>query len=190
MGDFRYLLDTNSMSDLIRHPGGKVARRFAVVGEPVVCTSIVVACELRFGAAKKGSSELSIRIDQLLASFNVLPLDREADRHYAEIRAHLSRKGQPIGSNDLLIAAHSRWDRVPLRDAVAEVHRPGRDRPIAIDFVAGPSAPSVSITSGGSIDFGEINVPDPVACAVDPQGRVYVAATTRRIWHSPSCAID
>lgn len=107
MGDFRYLLDSNSMSDLIRHPGGKVARRFAVVGEPVVCTSIVVACELRFGAAKKGSSELSIRVDQLLASFNVLPLDREADRHYAEIRTHLSRKGQPISSNGLLIAAHT-----------------------------------------------------------------------------------
>lgn len=107
MGDFRYLLDSNSMSDLIRHPGGKVARRFAVVGEPVVCTSIVVACELRFGAAKKGSSELSIRIDQLLASFNVLPLDREADRHYAEIRTYLSQKGRSIGSNDLLIAAHT-----------------------------------------------------------------------------------
>lgn len=27
---------------------------------------------------------------------------------------------------------------------------------------------------------GALNVPDPVACAVDPQGRVYVAATTRR----------
>lgn len=27
---------------------------------------------------------------------------------------------------------------------------------------------------------GAINVPDPVACAVDPQGRVYVSATTRR----------
>ncbi|HUR58515.1 MAG TPA: PVC-type heme-binding CxxCH protein [Opitutaceae bacterium] len=27
---------------------------------------------------------------------------------------------------------------------------------------------------------GDINVPDPVACAVDPQGRVYVSATTRR----------
>lgn len=107
MADFRYLLDTNSMSDLIDHPGGKVARRFAVVGEPIVCTSIVVACELRFGAAKRGSSELSARIDQLLASFNVLPLDREADLHYAEIRAHLSRKGQLIGPNDLLIAAHS-----------------------------------------------------------------------------------
>jgi tRNA(fMet)-specific endonuclease VapC len=66
----------------------------------------VVACELRFGAAKRGSSELSVRIDQLLASFNVLPLDREADRHYGEIRAYLSRKGQLIGANDLLIAAH------------------------------------------------------------------------------------
>lgn len=107
MADLRYLLDTDSMSDMIRHPGGKVARRFAIVGEPVVCTSIVVACELRFGAANKGSSDLSSRIDQLLASFNVLPLDREADRHYAEIRSHLSRKGQIIGSNDLLIAAHT-----------------------------------------------------------------------------------
>jgi quinoprotein glucose dehydrogenase len=27
---------------------------------------------------------------------------------------------------------------------------------------------------------GALNVPDPVACTVDPQGRVYVAATTRR----------
>ncbi len=27
---------------------------------------------------------------------------------------------------------------------------------------------------------GTINVPDPVACSVDPQGRVYVSATTRR----------
>lgn len=72
-----------------------------------MCTSIVVACELRFGAMKKGSSELSTRIDELLASFNVLPLDREADRHYAEIRTHLSRTGRFIGSNDLLIAAHT-----------------------------------------------------------------------------------
>jgi len=107
MADFRYLLDANSMSDMIRNPGGKVARRFAVVGEPVVCTSIVVACELRFGAAKKGSPELSLRVDQLLASFHVLLLDRGADRHYAEVRAYLSRKGLPIGSNDLLIAAHT-----------------------------------------------------------------------------------
>lgn len=124
MGDFRYLLDTNSMSDLTRHPGGSVARRLAVVGEAIVCTSIVVACELRFGAAKNGSSWLSIRIDQLLASFEVLPLDREADRHYAEVRAYLSRTGQPIGPNDLLIAAHAlALDLILVTDNVDEFAR-------------------------------------------------------------------
>jgi tRNA(fMet)-specific endonuclease VapC len=43
----RYLLDTNILSDLVRNPGGRVVRRLAVVGEVAVCTSIVVACELR-----------------------------------------------------------------------------------------------------------------------------------------------
>ena len=101
-----------------------MARRFAVVGEPVVCTSIVVACELRFGAAKRGSSDLSQRIDQLLASFNVLPLDRDADRHYAEIRTHLGRKGVPIGANDLLIAAHTlALDLILVTDNVDEFTR-------------------------------------------------------------------
>jgi tRNA(fMet)-specific endonuclease VapC len=40
----RYLLDTSTLSDLLRNPGGQAARRLAVVGAPVVCTSIIVAC--------------------------------------------------------------------------------------------------------------------------------------------------
>jgi tRNA(fMet)-specific endonuclease VapC len=103
----RYLLDTDILSDLVRNPGGRVARRLAVVGETAVCTSIVVACELRCGAAKKGSPQLSERVEILLGSLDVLPLDREADRRYAEIRSHLDRQGKPIGPNDLLIAAHT-----------------------------------------------------------------------------------
>lgn len=104
----RYLLDTNSLSDLIRNPGGIVTRRLGAVGENAVCTSIVVACELRYGAVKKKSSpRLSARVEQLLGSLEVLPLDRDADHHYAEIRTHLHRIGQPIGPNDLLIAAHT-----------------------------------------------------------------------------------
>jgi tRNA(fMet)-specific endonuclease VapC len=101
----RYLLDTNVLSDLLRHPGGRAARRLAVVGEPVVCTSIVAACELRYGAAKRGSAQLAERVETLLASLEVLPLDKEADRHYGDIRLHLERMGTPIGSNDLLIAS-------------------------------------------------------------------------------------
>lgn len=104
----RYLLDTNVLSDLVRNPGGRAARRLAVVGEPAVCTSIVVACELRYGAAKKGSPGLTERVDVLLASLEILPLDKDADRRYAEIRSHLDRAGTPIGPNDLLIAAHAR----------------------------------------------------------------------------------
>lgn len=103
----RYLLDTNILSDLLRNPGGRSARRLAVVGEATVCTSIVVACELRYGAAKKQSPQLSERIGVLLGSIEVLPLDKESDRRYAEVRSHLDRLGKPIGPNDLLIAAHA-----------------------------------------------------------------------------------
>jgi tRNA(fMet)-specific endonuclease VapC len=107
MAEFRYLLDTNILSDLLRHPTGPAARRLAVVGEGTVCTSVVVACELRYGAAKKGALRLSQRVETLLGSLEVLPLEGDCDRHYAEIRSHLDRLGKPIGPNDLLIAAHA-----------------------------------------------------------------------------------
>ena len=57
-GARRYLLDTNILSDLVRRPQGAVAGRLARVGEGAVCTSIVVAAELRFGALKSGSKRL------------------------------------------------------------------------------------------------------------------------------------
>lgn len=104
----RYLLDTNILSDLVRNPGGRAARRLAVVGEPAVCTSIIVASELRYGAAKKASPRLTERVDVVLSSLEILPLDKDSDRWYAVIRLHLDRAGTPIGPNDLLIAAHAR----------------------------------------------------------------------------------
>jgi tRNA(fMet)-specific endonuclease VapC len=107
MAEFRYLLDTNILSDLLRNPGDRVAQRVAFVGEATICTSIVVACELRYGAAKKGSARLSERVESLLESLEVLPLDKESDRRYAEIRLQLDQRGRPIGPNDLLIAAHA-----------------------------------------------------------------------------------
>jgi len=105
MPEIRYLLDTNILSDLIRHPAGPVARRIAEAGEETICTSIIVACELRFGAEKKRSPVLSSRVEQVLGNLDVLPLDREADRHYGQLRAHLEARGKPIGPNDMLIAA-------------------------------------------------------------------------------------
>ena len=97
-----YLLDTNIVSDFVRYQQRAVARRIRERGEADVLTSIVVAAELRFGAAKRGVARLARRIDEVLARLSVLPLDEPADRVYAELR---TRQGQPLGANDLLIAA-------------------------------------------------------------------------------------
>jgi tRNA(fMet)-specific endonuclease VapC len=103
-----YLLDTNIISDLIRNPKGKAAKRIARVGEDTVCTSIIVAAELRYGCAKSGSSRLLEAVEDLLGEINILPFDVPADADYGGIRAELEAIGKPIGSNDLLIAAHAR----------------------------------------------------------------------------------
>ena len=91
----RYLLDTNILSDLARHPKGTVANRISTVGEDAVCTSIIVAAELRFGAAKSGSQNLTDRIDLILSALDVLPLEPPADRRYGEIRQLLTGKARP-----------------------------------------------------------------------------------------------
>ena len=108
MDGFRYLLDTNIVTDLIRNPSGPVAGRILSVGQDTVCTSIIVACELRYGAAKKGSVRLVARVEALLERLTVLPLGEDVDREYALVRNELERAGSLIGPNDLLIAAHAR----------------------------------------------------------------------------------
>ena len=101
------LLDTNIVSDLIRNPQGKVAKRIAKLGEGNICTSIIVAAELRYGCAKSGSKRLLKAVEDLLGEINVLPFEVPADTEYGGIRAELEAAGKPIGGNDLLIAAHA-----------------------------------------------------------------------------------
>lgn len=103
----RYMLDTNIISDLIRNPQGKAAKRIAKVGEDNICTSIIVAAELRYGCAKSGSDRLLRVVEDLLGEIDVLPLEIPADSEYGGIRAELEAAGRPIGGNDLLIAAHA-----------------------------------------------------------------------------------
>ncbi len=103
----RYLLDTNMVSDLVRQPHGLVAQRIREAGESRVCTSIIVAAELRFGAEKKGSARLTAQVEAILAVLDVLPLEAPADTVYGVLRARLEGLGQPIGGNDLLIAAQT-----------------------------------------------------------------------------------
>lgn len=100
------MLDTNIVSELIRNPAGPAAQRAKIV-ESAICTSIIVAAELRYGCAKKGSLRLLRKVQQFLSEVPVLPFDVPADGKYGEIRAELEIAGRRIGLNDLLIAAHA-----------------------------------------------------------------------------------
>jgi tRNA(fMet)-specific endonuclease VapC len=103
----RFLLDTSIVSDLVRQPKGRVARHIRDIGEEQVCTSIIVAAELRYGAAKKGSARLTAQLEAVLGALDVLPFEAPADTAYGLLRARLEQSGRPIGGNDLLIAAQA-----------------------------------------------------------------------------------
>ena len=102
-----YLLDTNVVSDIVRHPQGHVAEKIRTVGEDQIYTSIIVAAELRYGAAKKRSARLATQLETVLGAFQIVPFDAPADRAYGSIRNQLEEIGKPIGGNDLLIAAQA-----------------------------------------------------------------------------------
>ena len=102
-----FMLDTNIISEVIRNPDGKAAEALLRAGQDAVCTSIVVACELRYGSRKKGSARLAGKVEDFLSEIEVLPLDRPVDEAYARLRCALEAAGTPIGHNDLLIAAHA-----------------------------------------------------------------------------------
>jgi tRNA(fMet)-specific endonuclease VapC len=103
----KFLLDTNIVSDLIRHPQGLIAKKIAQVGPDRVATSIICAAELRFGAAKRVSAKLSLQVELVLQALEIIALDTPADLSYGELRVALEAAGTPISANDMLIAAHA-----------------------------------------------------------------------------------
>jgi len=108
MESLQFLLDTRIVSHLVRYPQGVVRDRIAEVGEETVCVSLLVAAELRFGAARKRSARLTQQVEAVLSVLPILALETPVDTHYAEIRVRLETSGCPIGPNDLIIAAHAR----------------------------------------------------------------------------------
>ena len=121
-----YLLDTNILSDLVRNPQGVVAARIAQIGDDAIRTSIIVAAELRFGAAKKGSERLTLQLERILSAIDIQPFDAPADAAYARLRVQLGAAGAPIGGNDVLIAAHAlATDCTLVTDNVREFTRVG-----------------------------------------------------------------
>lgn len=105
----RYLLDTNICIYIAKHNPPAVRERFARHSSRELAMSVITLGELRFGAEKSQSRERSLagiaRLEQLIP---VYPLPEPAGEHYGQIRASLASLGQPIGNNDLWLAAHAR----------------------------------------------------------------------------------
>ena len=102
-----WLLDTNIISAVFRDPFGAVALKVKATPDKNLCTSIIVACELRFGVEKRASARLREWVETTLNDLDVQPLPKDVDRHYAHLRCDLEAKGTPISGNDMLIAAHA-----------------------------------------------------------------------------------
>jgi tRNA(fMet)-specific endonuclease VapC len=111
-----HLLDSNACIELLRNPVSSpvsIRVQAAPLGSVVVC-SIVVA-ELLFGALRsKDPSKTWPQVVAFLSQFVSLPGDDKAAEHYARIKAHLAAIGQPIGPNDLHIAAIARANGLTL----------------------------------------------------------------------------
>ena len=123
----RFLLDTNILSSLIRDPQGRIAERIKIVGEQSICTSIVVAAELRYGAAKKASPRLIEQVEAVLDVIEILPLELPADEIYGSIRTQLESE-PPFGTKGSSAKYHVRAaaaSKVATRSATALTTRFG-----------------------------------------------------------------
>ena len=102
----RYLLDTNSLAQLVNDPDGLCAARIWERNADSF-TSVIVAAEIQFGLANNPCERLRQLVDVVIGVIHIEPWDRPADTHYARIRLLLKKAGTPIGANDLFIAAHA-----------------------------------------------------------------------------------
>lgn len=105
----RYLLDTNICIYIAKHNPPAVRARFEQLSADALAMSVVTLGELQYGAEKSQARANALAVlQQLQSAIQVMPLTPTVGQHYGQIRSALERAGQPIGNNDLWIAAHAR----------------------------------------------------------------------------------
>ena len=105
----RYLLDTNICIYIAKHNPPAVRARFEQLSADALAMSVITLGELQHGAEKSQARAKALAaLQQLQSAIQVMPLTHAVGRHYGQIRSTLERAGQPIGNNDLWIAAHAR----------------------------------------------------------------------------------
>jgi tRNA(fMet)-specific endonuclease VapC len=104
----KFMLDTTICIDVIRKRPRSVLDRFAAQAVGDIGVSTITLAELECGVSASSRPATNREaLDQFMSPLEVVPFDREATAVYGRLRAALEKRGQTIGSMDLLIAAHA-----------------------------------------------------------------------------------
>ena len=104
----KYMLDTNICIYLIKRKPVDVLERFKQTDISEISISSITLSELQYGVSKSSKPEQNIlALTQFVAPLEILPYESDAAQYYGELRAFLEKQGTPIGSLDMLIAAHA-----------------------------------------------------------------------------------
>lgn len=103
-----YLLDTNTVSYFIRNRPPAVRTHMNRAGMEATCISSVTEGELRYGIARRpGAISAKTAVEAFLSNCSILAWDSAAARAYGLVRAEQERKGLPLSTEDLMLAAHA-----------------------------------------------------------------------------------
>lgn len=105
----KFMLDTNICIYIIKKRPENVLKKFQSFEVGDICISSITLAELMFGVHKSQHQQKNkIALFEFTTPLDVLSFDDEAANDYGFIRADLEKKGLPIGSLDLMIAAHAK----------------------------------------------------------------------------------
>ena len=103
-----YMLDTDTVSYLIRGKNPKLDKRVAAIHPEQLCISSVTRGELLYGLhLKNKATRLGQLVGQFLACVQSLAWDNAAADHFGKLAAKLTLAGTPIGTMDTMIASHA-----------------------------------------------------------------------------------
>jgi len=104
----KFMLDTSICIYIIKQKPSNVIERFKQTEISQVGISSITLSELLYGVLKSSKPEQNqVALTQFIAPLEILPYGDEAAQYYGTLRAYLEKKGAPIGSLDMLIAAHA-----------------------------------------------------------------------------------
>lgn len=104
----KYMLDTNICIYLIKQKPTAVLKRFRKTNISEISISSITLSELFYGVSKSSRPEQNfMALTQFVAPLEILPFGGEAAQYYGDLRTRLEKQGTPIGSLDMLIAAHA-----------------------------------------------------------------------------------